>query len=146
MKRRNQSYLNYLLIESSSCHDVKTRKRYFTSASSRFFFAIGLRIRSMSSPAYSFTASTFTFVQHVEPIWSRHHAPNMRGVAGERWRKKDGHRWREKKEKRKREREKEREQAAPTPNSRYVIKRSLSSDKVVVKSSNVSFLFDPIFR
>lgn len=28
-----------------------------------------------------FTIPTFTFVQHVEPIWSRHHAPNMRGVA-----------------------------------------------------------------
>lgn len=50
----------------------------------------------------------------------------------------------ERKKGREREREKEREQAAPTPNSRYVIKRSLSSDKVVVKSSNVSF--DPIFR
>lgn len=40
-------------------------------------------------------------------------------------------------------REKEREQAAPTPNSCYVIKsqhrRSLSSDKVVAKSSNILF-------
>lgn len=56
--------------------------------------------------------------------------------------------WRENDEERKmdigeekKRREREREQAAPTPNSRYVIKRSLSSDKVVVKSSNVSIQY-----
>ena len=65
------------------------------------------------------------------------------------WRENDGkretdtgeERKTQKEREREREREKEREQAAPTPNSRYVIKlqrrRSLSSDKVATESFDI---------
>jgi len=85
----------------------------------------------LSSP---FTTPTFTFVQHVEPIWSRHHAPNMRGVAERKEREQD--KKRERKNKRERERERERSQAAPTPNSRRAIKPLNENHWFNVKLSN----------
>lgn len=90
----------------------------------------------------SFTAPTFTFVQHVEPIWSRHHAPNMRGVAGVRGRKRDRQRQTIK--------EREREPEAPTPNSSYVIKsqlrRSLSLGKAVATKFEHFFPVRSMFK
>lgn len=62
-------------------------------------YAAALKIHSPILLSSLFTIPTFTFVQHVEPIWSRHHAPNMRGVAKQKDRKR----------KRERERKSERE-------------------------------------
>jgi len=71
------------------------------NVSYRFFsmdaclYAVVLKIRSAILLSSPFTTPTFTFVQHVEPIWSRHHAPNMRGVAKQKDRKRERERERE---------------------------------------------------
>lgn len=111
--------------------------------------AVSLRIRSTSSPAVP---------SRLRPL----HSYSMSNQSGrditrqicEVWRENDGGRETDRggasEREKERVREEAREQAAPTPNSRYVIKsqrrRSLSSDKVVAKCSNISPPPGPMFK